>query len=510
MSMLFSRRQVLASGVAATMLAGLPRARAATGSKRLTAGTRVIDVNGKPAKVFHLTGPDGRPGLRVAAGERFQAQLVNETGVPTIVHWHGQLPPWTQDGFPWPQTPSLGPGVTHEYDFAPIPGTYWMHSHHGLQEQSLMTAPLIVRDVAEAQEDRQEIVLMLHDFSFRAPDELLAGLTRTSVAAAGGMAGMTENVPAAMAGTTMPHATMSMSSGMGGMQMSGSSMMSGSTSMQGMGSMHMDLNDINYDAFLANDRTLTDPEIVRVERAGRVRLRVINGASSSQFWLDLGALTGRVVAVDGRGVIPVSGRRFPIAIAQRLDILVDLPDAGAFPVTAELEGTGHRTGIILATSGASIIRLPGMVSDMAKPVDNSLEAQLRATAPLASRKPDVVQQIALAGGMQPYAWSLNGEFWPKITPLMLSKGQRVEIELINHSPMAHPMHLHGHSFQVVAVNGRSVNGAVRDTVLVEPMPGSVRIAFDANNPGRWAFHCHNLYHMATGMMTEFRYEGIAV
>ncbi|WP_306309129.1 multicopper oxidase domain-containing protein, partial [Acidocella aminolytica] len=78
-----------------------------------------------------------------------------------MIHWHGQLPPWTQDGFPWPQTPPIAPAATRTYDYAPIPGTYWMHSHQGLQEQSLMTAPLIVRDAIELREDRQEIVLML-------------------------------------------------------------------------------------------------------------------------------------------------------------------------------------------------------------------------------------------------------------------------------------------------------------------------------------------------------------
>jgi FtsP/CotA-like multicopper oxidase with cupredoxin domain len=80
-----------------------------------------------------------------------------------------------------------------------------------------------------------------------------------------------------------------------------------------------------------------------------------------------------------------------------------------------------------------------------------------------------VRTIALNGKMKPYAWSLNGECWPHITPLMLNTGQRVEIELVNHSMMAHPMHLHGHAFQVVAVNGRRVQGAARDTVLVTPM-----------------------------------------
>jgi FtsP/CotA-like multicopper oxidase with cupredoxin domain len=145
----------------------------------------------------------------------------------------------------------------------------------------------------------------------------------------------------------------------------------------------------------------------------------------------------------------------------------------------------------------------------APPVDNSLEARLVAVEPLTSRSADVVHTIALAGGMKPYAWSMNGEYWPQVKPLMLAKGQRVEIDLVNHSMMAHPMHLHGHTFQVIAIDGRPIQGAVRDTVLVMPM-GRVRIAFDADNPGRWPFHCHNLYHMMTGMLTEFRYQGIAV
>ena len=133
---------------------------------------------------------------------------------------------------------------------------------------------------------------------------------------------------------------------------------------------------------------------------------------------------------------------------------------------------------------------------------------MSATIPLSPRAADVIRTINLGGDMKPYTWALNDEYWPKITPTMLRKGQRVEIDLINRTMMAHPMHLHGHAFQVVAIDGQPIQGAVRDTVLV-PMMGRVRIAFDADNPGRWAFHCHNLYHMMTGMMTEFRYQGIA-
>ncbi|HWL75196.1 MAG TPA: multicopper oxidase domain-containing protein, partial [Burkholderiaceae bacterium] len=152
----------------------------------------MLEVNGRPAKVFGLTGPDERPGIRLAAGERFRVDLANESGARTLVHWHGQLPPWTQDGFPWPQTPPIANGAVQAYDYAPIPGTYWMHSHHDMQEQSLMTAPLIVHSTAELREDRQEVVLMLHDFTFRTPEEVLAGLTGTSSAAAQAMAQKSE------------------------------------------------------------------------------------------------------------------------------------------------------------------------------------------------------------------------------------------------------------------------------------------------------------------------------
>jgi FtsP/CotA-like multicopper oxidase with cupredoxin domain len=248
---------------------------------------------------------------------------------------------------------------------------------------------------------------------------------------------------------------------------------------------HMDLNDVDFDAFLANDRTLADPEVVRVGHGGRVRLRIINGASSSQFWIDLGALTGNVVAVDGHSVRPVAGQRFPIAMAQRLDLLIDLPRTGAFPVLAQLEGSPRRTGIILATPDSRITRVADQ-GPIAPPIDLSLETRLAAAEPLRARPADLVRTISLGGSMKPYSWSMDGEMWPHITPLMVRQGQRVEFELVNRTMMAHPIHLHGHAFQVVAIDGRPIQGAVRDTVLVMPGPGRVRIAFDADNPGRWA------------------------
>jgi FtsP/CotA-like multicopper oxidase with cupredoxin domain len=269
----------------------------------------------------------------------------------------------------------------------------------------------------------------------------------------------------------------------------------------------MDLNDIDYDAFLANDRTLDDPEVIRTEPGGRVLLRMINGASATQFWIDLGVLTGTVVAVDGHPVRPVRDSRLPLTMAQRLDVLIDLPGNGPYPIFAQVEGKRARTGIVLAASGAPVSRLAAEAAGNAPPVDLSFERHLEADTPLAPRAADVTHRVILAGAMAPYAWSMNGEYWPSVTPLMVATGQRVAIEMRNRTMMAHPMHLHGHAFQVVAIGGAPLAGAVRDTVLVPPM-GSVTIAFDADNPGRWAFHCHNLYHMMTGMMTEVRYSGI--
>jgi FtsP/CotA-like multicopper oxidase with cupredoxin domain len=344
-----------------------------------------------------------------------------------------------------------------------------------------MTAPLIVRSAEDLRADRQEVVLMLHDFSFRTPDELLAGLTKSNGSqSAMPMSGMDNK--------------MDLGSGiMGAMNM-------------GPG-IAMDLNDIDYDAFLANDRTLADPEVIRTEPGGRVRLRLINAASSTQFRIDLGALSGTVVAVDGHPVRPVRGSRLPLAMAQRLDVLIDLPGKGSYPIFARVEGKRARTGIVLASSGAPVSRLASEAGEDAPPVDLSLERRLQAAAPLVQRAPTVTHRVILAGAMAPYTWSMNGEHWPNVTPLMIAPGQRVAIEMVNHSMMAHPMHLHGHAFQVVAINGARLTGAVRDTVLV-PAMGSVTIAFDADNPGRWAFHCHNLYHMMTGMMTEVRYPAI--
>jgi FtsP/CotA-like multicopper oxidase with cupredoxin domain len=400
----------------------------------------------------------------------------NKIDEPSLIHWHGLTPPWQQDGVPGVSGPPISAGGSAEYDFPlRFGGTFWMHSHQGFQEQLLMAAPLIIKEQRD-RSDQQEIVLMLADFSFTPPDQIYAGLKKgvdkpaarggaASVAAKGRMAGM-------KAGTAAKP----------------------------------DLNDVKYDAFLANDRTLADPEVIKVEPGGRVLLRVINSSAMSAYHIDLGMLGGELIAVDGFPVAPITARNFPIAVAQRLDIRLAIPRAaGAHPILAVLEGERKRTGVILVAGNGPVARISHLAEAPSTALTLDLERRLRASRPLAPRKAQRVHTLNLTGDMMKYVWSINNVSWnPNVPPLPISEGERVELVLVNQTAMPHPMHLHGHEFQVVEIDGQRFSGAVRDTVLVPP-GRRVVIAFDANNPGTWAFHCHLLYHLEAGMFTTFRY-----
>jgi FtsP/CotA-like multicopper oxidase with cupredoxin domain len=484
---MLSRRRLLLSAAAssaATAFAGLqtaPRANAETNGAPQTVlrlERRTIDVNGKPASVYRISQPDGSWGLTTRKGAQFRVRVENQINEPSLIHWHGLTPPWQQDGVPGISGPPIAAGGSADYDFPlRFGGTFWMHSHQGLQEQLLMAAPLIIKDQRD-RPDQQEVVVMLADFSFTPPDEIFAALKK-----GGSMPGMAS---AKSGGATSMHGSKG-----AGMKMAAAK---------------PDLNDVKYDAFLANDRTLGDPEVVNVEAGGRVLLRVINSSSMSNFHLDLGALDGELIAVDGFEIAPVTGKSFPIAVAQRLDIRLTMPrDAAAHPILAVLEGDDKQTGIVLRAGNAPIARIPSAAAMPSPALTLDLERRLQAAAPLEPRKADRRHTLNLTGSMASYVWSINNVAWTKQTPpLPIAKGERVELLFVNQTPMPHPMHLHGHEFQVVEINDQRFAGAVRDTVLVPPRH-RVAVAFDANNPGLWALHCHLLYHLDAGMFTTLRY-----
>jgi FtsP/CotA-like multicopper oxidase with cupredoxin domain len=494
---MFSRRAFLLSALAASTASTLARAQTApqTGAGGASAQPTVlrierrsIEVNGKPASVLGIRQPDGTFGIRTQVGDRFRVRVENTLNEPSLIHWHGLTPPWQQDGVPGVSGPPIPPGGSADYDFPlRFGGTFWMHSHQGLQEQLLLAAPLIIRDQRD-RPDQQEVIVMLADFSFTPPDQIFAELKKGGSMPPGAMTGASPSAPAPANVKGKAERTMAPGMTMGG------------------AAAKPDLNDVKYDAFLANDRTLSDPEVVKVEPGGRVLLRVINSSSMSAFHVDLGALDGELIAVDGFPVAPVVARRFLIAVAQRLDIRLSIPRAAAaYPVLAVLEGETKQTGIVLRAGNASVARIPDTASTASPPLTLDLERRLRAVKPLKPRKADRTHTLNLTGEMAGYVWSINNVAWTKdVPPLPIAAGERVELVFVNQTPMQHPMHLHGHEFQVVEIDGKRFAGAVRDTVLVPPRRRVV-VAFDANNPGLWAIHCHLLYHLDAGMFTTLRY-----
>jgi FtsP/CotA-like multicopper oxidase with cupredoxin domain len=431
---------------------------------------RTIEINSKPATLMGLGQANGKQEPSFVVNQPFDVLLENKLPVPTAIHWHGLHPPNNQDGVPGLTQPVIAPNGSYQYNFAVRPaGTHWMHSHEGLQEAFLLSAPLIIHDPSD-KTDEQEIILFLGDFSFTSPTEIFNKLRK----------------PAAKAMA-----------------------MDGNTAAKEVAK--PDANDVDYDAYLINDRTLADPEVVRVEKNARIRLRIINGSSGTNFFVNLGDLKGELIATDGMPVNPVSGSRFPLAIAQRIDVRVQLPRDGAYPILALRENATEQAGIILATPGASIQKLPMKNTSPAGLLTLELESQLIAANPLAPRPVDQSYDLRLQGDMSRYDWPINGIVFDVEHPrgqkaqVRVKSGQRVALKFINETGMSHPMHLHGHSFQVIEINSKPLQGALRDTVLVPPK-SNVTVAFDADNPGIWYVHCHILWHLAAGMAALVQYE----
>src|ERR1700728_3199997 len=199
-ALMLSRRTFLLSAVATSAATTLARSQTAGADASSVPQTvlrlerRALEVNGKLASVFAISQPDGTSGITTRSGARFRVRVENRIDEPSLIHWHGLTPPWQQDGVPGVSGPPIPPGKSADYDFPlRFGGTFWMHSHEGLQEQLLMAAPLIIRDERD-EPGQQEVVLMLHDFSFTPPEQIYAALRKPHT-----MAGMGGKPSSAMA-----------------------------------------------------------------------------------------------------------------------------------------------------------------------------------------------------------------------------------------------------------------------------------------------------------------------
>lgn len=432
-----------------------------------------VTIDGKYTQRYRIEQRDGTWGFTGIKGQWFDVILHNEIKEPTVVHWHGLIVPNDQDGVPGVTQTFIQPRQNYHYRFQlKQSGTYWMHSHYQFQLQQGMAAPFIINDPKDIYAKIPSVVMMLSDFSAQSPEMIWQKL-RNQMSSTNDMT-MMDN---------MTHGQNKMSA-----------------------NMKADLNDVRYDAYLTNDRTLRDPEIKHFAPGTMVRLRFINAAASSNFFIHTGQLSGTAIAMDGEPIQPLKANVFQLAMGQRIDVLVTLPkESGIFPILAQAEGTRQQTGMILTSSTAKIPALLETTTTTAGALNMDQELQLKPLHPIAAKPVTRKLTLNLQGDMKQYVWKINGQEWPEITPLEVKQGERVEILFNNENNMSHPMHLHGHVFEVTEINGKPLQGAIRDTVLIPPN-GSVKVQFDADNPGNWMLHCHVLYHAEGGMMTLLNYE----
>ena len=423
--------------------------------------------------VVHTWGyGDALPGplLRAQAGDLLRVKVDNKLSTSTSVHWHGIALRNDMDGVPGITQDPIQPGKAFTYEFtAPDPGTYFYHPHSGVQLDRGLYGVLVIDDPSEPGKYDEEWVVVLDDWvdgTGRTPDDVLKKLRSTT--------GSRQD-----------------SGHMGGMDMGSMGESMRSPLLGGAG-------DIGYPYYLINGRTPGSPATLTAKPGQRVRIRVINAGSDTAFRLALGGHRMTITHSDGFPVAPVLTDSVLIGMGERYDVVVTLGD-GAFPLVASAEGKKGQ-GLAVVRTGEG--RKPGpevQPAELDGRVVLSTDMEAAAAVRLPKKKVDRQHDLRLGGSMASYRWTINGKTFPDTEPLMVNQGERVRLRFQNRSMMFHPMHVHGHTFALTS------GGARKDTVIVRPMQ-TVEVDLQADNPGRWAAHCHNIYHAESGMMTSLSYE----
>ena len=439
-------------------------------SFELAARPATIDLGGKIAKTWVYG--DSLPGkvIRVNKNDRVKVAFSNDLVKPTSVHWHGLAIRNDMDGVPGVTTPEVLPGQHFNFDFiVPESGTHWFHPHTGIQLDRGLYAPFIVDDPHEITNYEREWIVILDDWTDgvgQGPDQILADLMQGS----GGSAS---------------------TNGRGGMGMG----------MGGMGSMNgTDGGDVNYPMYLINGRPKNDPDSLQVRPGERVRIRIINAAADTIFHVALAQHTMSITHSDGFPVKTYDTTLLQIGMGERYDVVVTMGD-GVFPLVAEPVGKSDIARALIRTASGGTPNENFRPSELNDTPLTSGSLQATDAVRLPNQRPDRDHNLVLTGSMNPYQWRINGRLYPDIKPLNVKTGEMNRFRIRNMSMMSHPIHLHGHTYQLGSAGG---TGARKDTVLVPPM-GGVNVDFLTENPGRWMVHCHNAYHAEAGMMTRMEY-----
>jgi len=461
----------LTTAIAATEAARPHTGRTVTAA--LTPQPATIDLGGATARTLAYGSAIPGPLIRADAGDELAVTVTNGLHHPTSVHWHGVAIRNDMDGAP-PPTSNIDAGKNLTYRFSVAhPGTYWAHPHTGLDTDYGLYLPVIVDDPNEHAAYDAEWIVMLDDWTDgigKTPQQIYDDLHGHRMPGMGNMPGM---------------------SGMGGM-MSGV----GSSSLLGG-----DAGDVSYPYYLINGRIPAAPTTFAAKPGQRIRLRVINAGSDTAFRVALAGHTMTVTHTDGYPVTPTEVDAVLLGMGERDDVIVTAGD-GVFPLVAMAEGKNALARALL-TTGAGSPPDPGFQpAELTKRMGTVAMFTATAAVTLGSAQPDVNLSAVLAGGMMQYNWTINGRPFDHTRPLQITQGQRAVLTFTNTTTMWHPMHLHGHTFQIINRDGSL--GARKDTTIVLPKQ-QVSVVLIADNPGIWMLHCHNTYHQEAGMMTSLNY-----
>ncbi|NEK95466.1 multicopper oxidase family protein [Modestobacter muralis] len=474
-----SNAQAAPIGPTSVAVAEAEAARATTGQvvrRSLRAAPATIDLGGRTVQTWAFDGSLPGTEIRATVGDELRVILTNDLPEATSIHWHGVALRNDMDGVPGVTQDPVEPGGTFEYRFVlPHAGSYFFHPHVGVQLDRGLQAPLVVEDPAEPANYDEEVVLVLDDWTDglgAAPDDLLAGFRRDGMS----MNGMS----------------------MGDMDMGD---MGGAGPADPQKPLGDDTGDVAYPAHLINGRLPAAPFTVTSAPGRRIRFRMVNSGGDTAYRLAIGGHRLTVTHADGFPVRPVDVDSLIIGMGERYDVVVTAGD-GAFPIVAFPEGKDDPAGFALLRTASGRAPAPDTrPTELTGRLLSYSDLSPTDEVALPSRSPDRTLDIALAMGDGGRRWLINGKAFPDHEPLDIRSGERVRLVFDNQSMMFHPMHLHGHTFAVADQPGR---GLRKDTVNVLPMQ-KLAVDFDADNPGQWLVHCHNVYHAELGMTSVVSY-----
>jgi FtsP/CotA-like multicopper oxidase with cupredoxin domain len=483
----------------------------------LTSQQTDVDLGGVTARTQAFGSTIPGPLIRANIGDELAITVQNRLGEPTSVHWHGIALRNDMDGVE-PATPNIPAGQDFTYRFSvPNAGTYWAHPHLGLEEDMGLYLPVIVDDPTEPGNYDAEWIVVMDDWTDgvgKSPQQLYDALTspnkptmQNTPPPAPATPTTTRTTPTTPTTTTATKGTTTTAT----TGRSGTSETSGKTSTSAAASapaevgtsdlLGGDAGDIAYPYYLINGRIPAAATTLNAKPGQRIRIRFINTGSDTAFRVALSGHSMTVTHTDGFPVVPTQVDALLIGMAERYDVIVTAAD-GVFPLVAAAEGKNAVARALLVTGSGSQPDPQFRPDELTKRVGTIDMFTATTSVNLGAAEPNLNLPVVLGGDMAKYVWTINGEPYSKTNPLHIRQGQRPIITFDNQTMMYHPIHLHGHTFQLIKPNGAP--GARKDTVVVLPKQ-KIDAVLVADNPGLWMLHCHNTYHAYAGMQTRLDY-----